>query len=118
MGYDPTPGPQVLCPPGWHVPTETEWTTLLNFYQGAGRAGSPLQDTVIHGFSAIPGGVFYSQDFFRFDDFATFFWSSTPSGNDRALAHGLNRWNFSVSQYPAGRVKGFGVRCLRDDLSN
>jgi hypothetical protein len=32
MQFDVAPGIQGLCPPAWHVPTETEWTTLFNFY--------------------------------------------------------------------------------------
>jgi len=96
------------------VPNEADWTVLFNFYQGASRAGRPLQDTVINGFKALMSGVFYSQSFLNFQDFATILWSSTPSGNDRALAHGMNTWNFSVSLYPALRSNGFGVRCLRD----
>ncbi len=114
MQYQTAEGSQGLCPPGWHVPTESDWTVLFNFYQGASRAGRPLQDTVINGFKALMSGVFYSQSFLNYQDFATILWSSTPSGSDRALAHGMNIWNYSVSLYPALRSNGFGVRCVRD----
>ncbi len=114
MTYQTAEGSQGLCPPGWHVPTEADWTVLFNFYQGASRAGRPLQDTVINGFKALMSGVFYSQSFMNYEDFATILWSSTPSGSDRALAHGMNTWNFSVSLYPALRSNGFGVRCVKD----
>ena len=53
MKFDDTPAGQGLCPPGWHVPTETDWTTLINYYQGNGSAGRPLQDTIISGFKAL-----------------------------------------------------------------
>ncbi len=114
MTYQTAEGSQGLCPPGWHVPTEADWTVLFNFYQGASRAGRPLQDTVINGFKALMSGVFYSQSFPNYEDFATILWSSTTYGSDRALAHGMNTWNFSVSLYPALRSNGFGVRCLKD----
>ena len=115
MTYQTAEGSQGLCPPGWHVPSELDWTVLFNFYQGASRAGRPLQDTVINGFKALMSGVFYSQSFLNYQDFATILWSSTPSGSDRALAHGMNTWNFSVSLYPALRSNGFGVRCVREN---
>jgi uncharacterized protein (TIGR02145 family) len=133
MQYQIAEGSQGLCPPGWHVPTESDWTVLFNFYQGASRAGRPLQDTLINGFKALMSGVLYSQSFLNYQDFATILWSSTlsgsyhpdgvlpprrgpttPTGSNRALAHGMNTWNFSVSHYPALRSNGFGVRCLRD----
>ena len=133
MKFDDTPAGQGLCPPGWHVPTETDWTTLMTYYQGNSRAGRPLQDTIINGFKALRSGVFYLNSSWSFLDFATILWSSTlsgythpdgvpshrqglptPTGSNRALAHGLNLYNFSVSLYPASRGNAFGVRCLRD----
>ena len=43
MQYQDTPGVQGGCPPGWHVPTQAEWLTLFNFYQGQGIAGKPCR---------------------------------------------------------------------------
>ncbi|MDD4603387.1 MAG: FISUMP domain-containing protein [Bacteroidales bacterium] len=114
MKYDDTPAGQGLCPPGWHVPVESEWTTLFNYYQGNAKAGKPMQDILSDGFKAIPGGVFYLNTTWSFEGFATFFWSSTPLGTDRALVHGMNTYNFSVSEYPSSKANAFPVRCLRD----
>jgi uncharacterized protein (TIGR02145 family) len=114
MQYQSVEGVQGLCPPGWHVPTETEWTILLDFYQGAGRAGRPLQDTVINGFRALPGGIFYLNSRWSFADFAVLFWTSSSWGSYKALSHGMNTINFSVSLYPSSRANAFPVRCLRD----
>ena len=114
MKFDDSPAGQGLCPPGWHVPTETEWTTLMNYYLGNGRAGRPLQDTIINGFKALRSGVFYLNSSWSFLDFATILWSSTPSGQSKAISHGINLYNFSVSLYPASRANAFAVRCLRD----
>ncbi|MDP1620835.1 MAG: FISUMP domain-containing protein, partial [Bacteroidales bacterium] len=85
MRYNATPGSQGLCPPGWHVPTENEWNTLFNFYQGYALAGKPLQYNMISGFMALPGGIFYQNSSWSFLDFATIFWSSTSSGQYRAI---------------------------------
>jgi uncharacterized protein (TIGR02145 family) len=114
MGYNPAPGSQGLSPPGWHVPTEAEWMILFNFYQGQSRAGKPMQDMFSGGFTALFSGVFYSQHLFSFEDFGTFFWSSTLFDATKAISHGLNSYNYSVSFYPSARGNAFAVRCLRD----
>jgi uncharacterized protein (TIGR02145 family) len=114
MRYDDTPAGQGICPPSWHIPTDNDWTTLCNFYNGFGFAGKPLQDSVISGFRALTGGVFYLNSSWSFTDFAVLFWTSTPWGSSKALSHGLNIYNFSVSLYPASRANAFPIRCLKD----
>jgi len=114
MKYDGTPAGQGLCPPGWHVPAENEWTVLFNFYQGHAVAGKPLQDPTFNGFNAQRSGVFYLSTNWSFIDFATIFWSSTDWGQSGALSFGMNPYNYSVSIYPASRVNAFPVRCLQD----
>jgi len=112
MAYNSNPGTQGLCPPGWHVPTQSEWNTLFTFYQQQALAGKPLQDTIIMGFRAMESGVIYSNFSWSFKGFATIFWTSTPSGTIKAMSHGMNLINFSVSDYPANRSNAFTVRCL------
>lgn len=114
MQYDGSPANQGLCPPGWHIPTEGEWTTLFNFYSGSAFAGKPLQDSIIAGFRALTGGVFYMSTSWKFASFATLFWSSTAWGATRALSHGMNTYNYSVSFYPSSRANAFPARCLKD----
>jgi uncharacterized protein (TIGR02145 family) len=114
MRYDDAPAGQGICPPSWHIPTDNDWTTLCNFYNGFGFAGKPLQDSVISGFRALTGGVFYLNSSWSFADFAVLFWTSTPWGASKALSHGLNIYNFSVSLYPASRANAFPIRCLKD----
>jgi uncharacterized protein (TIGR02145 family) len=114
MKYEDTPAAQGLCPPGWHVPTDTEWTILMNNYQGNALAGKPLQDSVFYGFSAVRSGVFYLNSSMSFEGFATLFWTSTPDGQFKSISHGVNSYNFSVSLYPSSRSNAFPVRCLRD----
>ena len=114
MRYDPTPDLQGLCPPGWHVPDETEWATLFNYYQGSARAGYPLQDPYLDGFKAFQNGVYYLNSIWSFSDFATLFWSSTMADQTRAYAHGMNTIDQSVSVYAGLKANGFSVRCLKD----
>jgi len=114
MQFQDTPGLQGLCPPGWHVPTQAEWTTLFNYYQGQGIAGKPMQDTIINGFRAKESGVIYSNASWKFQGFGAIFWTSSPSGSIKAISHGMNLINFSVSDYPANRSNAFAIRCCKD----
>lgn len=59
-----------ICPPGWHVPSDAEWQTLIAFLHGPAIAGSYLKEkgTVhwttpntnandVFGFTALPAGI-------------------------------------------------------------
>ncbi len=114
MQFMDTPAQQGLCPAGWHIPTQAEWLVLFNYYQGQGLAGKPMQDSIISGFKALENGVNYSNASWNFKGFASIFWTSTPSGSIKAVSHGMNLINFSVSDYYSNRSNAFGVRCVRD----
>ena len=114
MRYESTPGSQGLCPPGWHVPSESDWNILFNYYDGQSRAGEALMDPFLNGFKADPDGVLYQNTIWSFADFAVLFWSSTPVDATRAWSYGMNGINFSVSSYPAMKADAFPVRCVRD----
>jgi uncharacterized protein (TIGR02145 family) len=114
MRYEDAVAGQGFCPPGWHIPTEAEWTTLFNFYISNGFAGSPLKYSGYSGFNALLNGVRFNNTSWNFDAFATLFWSSTSRGPNKAWAHGMNEETPSVSYYPSSRVNTFPVRCLRD----
>ena len=114
MKYDDTPAGQGLCPPGWHVPTEGEWTTLINYYLGNSLAGKPLQDSVFNGFRAMRSGILYLNSSMSFMGFATLFWTSTPGSQFKGISHGVNTYNYSVSLYESSRANSFSIRCLKD----
>ena len=114
MQYQSTVPLQGLCPPGWHIPTQAEWMVLFTWYQEQALAAKPLQDTIIAGFRAKESGVIYSNFSWSFKGFATIFWTSTSSGTIKALSHGMNLQDFSVSDYYANRSNAFAVRCVKD----
>ena len=113
MAYEVVPGSQGLCPPGWHVPTETEWGALFAFYQGQSLAGKTMQDSINAGFQAKESGVIYSNISWNFKGTATIFWTSLQSGNIKAVSHSMNIYNLSVADYIANRSNAFALRCLK-----
>ena len=114
MAYTNTPGAQGLCPPGWHIPIQSEWNTLFTLYQNQALAGKPLQDSIFNGFRAKESGIDYSNISWKFQGFATIYWTSNSYGSIKALSHGMNLQNFSVSDYYSNRSNAFAVRCVKD----
>lgn len=57
--------PRKVCPSGWHIPSDEEWTTLTNYlinngygYGGSGDdIGKSLAATSLWAFNSIPGNV-------------------------------------------------------------
>jgi uncharacterized protein (TIGR02145 family) len=114
MQYGDLASTQGLCPPGWHVPSETEWNTLFNNFLGYGFAGSPLKSTGYSGFDAHLDGVRFGNVSWNFLNFATIIWSSTSHGPNKAWSHGMNDQTPSVSFYPSARNNAFPARCIKD----
>jgi uncharacterized protein (TIGR02145 family) len=108
-----------LCPSGWHVPSDEEWTVLTDGLGGEEVAGKKLKTsswggTNASGFSALPGGDRLN-DPGNFDDLGDFgfWWGSSPSGSGawyRFLYSGFS----SVDRYAYYVRGGFSVRCVRD----
>ena len=115
MQYQVTPGLQGLCPPGWHVPTETEWNVLFANWTNNGFAGSPLKYSGYSGYNALLSGVRHMNVQWNWNDFAILFWSSTPYYDQKAWSHGMNDFDPSVSTYASLRSNAFSVRCLKDN---
>jgi len=118
-----------VCPIGWHVPSDAEWTTLTNFLGGESVSGGKLKETGIShwyspntgatnetGFTALPGGLRYTLSG-TFDSIGTlgYWWSSTESPSTYALDRRMfyNNVNVLRSNY-VGERGGFSVRCLKD----
>jgi uncharacterized protein (TIGR02145 family) len=115
-----------VCPVGWHVPTDDEWTTLITYLGGETIAGGRLKETgTSHwsnpntgatnesGFTALPAGELRASSFF--DESARgVWWSSTSTSIDRALSHEVT--NDSSIEYSFGWYKssGYSVRCVKN----
>ena len=120
-------GGKNICPTGWHVPTDAEWTTLTTYLGGESVAGGKLKETgTTHwmppnigatneaGFSAIPVGPRTVPRGFNTTLNSSVWWSCS----DFDTANALDRWiGYSagyVAKEPKDKKTGYSVRCLRD----
>jgi uncharacterized protein (TIGR02145 family) len=116
-----------VCPTGWHVPTDAQFTTLTTYLGGESLAGGKLKETgTTHwlspnlnatnetGFTALPGGYRAASGSFGLMGNTGFLWTSTISGTTYAY--------FRYMYYNSGSLKGgdddqhtgYYVRCLKD----
>ena len=134
-------GVQGVCPVGWHVPSNAEWTQLTNYVSSQSRyrcggsstsiakalasargwvsssepcaVGNNPSGNNATGFSALPAGYYCgSYDLFGYN---AYFWSSTEGYSGNAYLRGLcYYYAYVYSGYYNGKIYGYSVRCLRN----
>ena len=120
-----------VCPEGWHVPSDAEWTILIDYTGDSHIAGGKLKETgITHwgspwggynigatnetGFTALPGGRRWGDGTFFFFGLSGYWWASPDVGCCIAWATGIycEYAIISADYYP--RTEGFSIRCLKD----
>jgi uncharacterized protein (TIGR02145 family) len=127
--------PRSLCPAGWHIPTDDEWSVLINYLDSIADgnlpniAGSklksagnqyweaPNQDaTNESGFSALPAGVRDVDGQFQVIGKYAIWWSSSEYDSATAWCRFL-LWTDGIAyrpQPPNLKQAGYSVRCIKD----
>lgn len=126
-----------ICPCGWHVPTDAEWTELTDYLGGELVAGVKMKSTGTisagtglwadfesdfneeatneSGFSGLPGGSRGAEGYYGLEN-SGFWWSSTESDpSNLAWCRSLHYYfgNIGRSGLDKGD-NGFSVRCVKD----
>ncbi len=123
-----TNGNKNVCPTGWHVPSDAEWTVLSNYLGGRSVAGGKMKTTGMQywespntgatnesGFSGLPGGYRTSDSgAFYLVGRAAHWWSSSEFDTIDVLGHYLNNLYGNVVRGWSSRVRGYSVRCIKD----
>ena len=117
-----------LCPTGWHVPRDAEWTTLTDYLGGLAVAGGKLKETgTTHwnspntdatnetGFTALPGGYRSSNGAFDSVGSYGYWWSATELSTNYAWSRNVNSNIGSVFRGYSHLELGFSVRCVKDN---
>jgi uncharacterized protein (TIGR02145 family) len=114
-----------LAPDGYHIPTDAEWTQLIDYLGGEKKATKKLKSssgwtskgngTNKSGFNGLPGGCRIIPGVFSSLTLAGVWWSASEYASDAAYYRGLYFYNADLLGR-TGNVKmnGFSVRCVKD----
>jgi len=123
-------GVQGVCPAGWHLPSDAEWTELTDYLGGEDVAGGKLKEagydhwqspnlgaTNETGFTALPGGYCeFSNNFVGIGN-CGYWWSATKYFTTYRVCYRSLYYIYSyvsISSGDAPEYYGFSVRCVRD----
>ena len=117
-----------LCPAGWKVPSDQDWTTLFNSLGGdstlvggmlkeAGTAhwltSNTATDNNSSGFTALPAGNHYTNGVFYLMGKYGWYWSSTESSPENAWHIYMQYTTSNIYRKAASKKIGFSVRCIK-----
>lgn len=130
-----------LCPIGWHVPSDSEWTILTDYltnngygYQGnetdiskslasksgwtafseIGSIGNEQSNNNKSGFTAFASGIRFNDGAFLHRGNFAKWWSSTETSDESAQIRLISWNNGFVTTYSNDKQNGFSVRCVKD----
>jgi uncharacterized protein (TIGR02145 family) len=135
-------GVQGPCPNSWHVPSDAEWTQLIDYVSSqsqylCGSSGTQICKALAYtsgwteytgstcavgnnqssnnatGFSAVPAGYFSGSSFGGVGVFA-YFWTSTASGGLVRTVYIHNTASSSPTRYSTYGDNAYAVRCIHD----
>lgn len=134
-------GVKGICPDGWHVPTDAEWTELEDYvgsqsryvcgnsnrniakalasttdWQGSTNPcdlGNSLNSNNATGFSALPAGTFF-QDAVHDFGLCAYFWTATSDDAYNAFYRYLNSGLSCLRRNYESKVVYFSVRCVKN----
>ena len=122
-----TNGNKNICPTNWHVPTDAEWTVLIDYLGGASVAGGKMKETGTNNwlgqntdasnvslFTGLPGGHRLIDASYSSFGYNGSWWSSTEGPANGALYRTLGNDNINASRGNYNKQNGFSVRCLKD----
>ena len=114
-----------VCPVGWHVPSEFEWMSMVDYLGGASVAGGKLKEVgTLHwnspnvdasdssGFAGLPGGI----RMFGYNDIGTrgVWWTSDGYNSTSAYSYFVSSYDTYASPEINNKIFGASVRCVKD----
>ncbi len=112
------------CPEGWHLPSYTEWQILINSVGGKETAGKNLKNETgweeggnganSKRFSALPGGLGYSNAIFYSAGSSGNWWSSTEQNTGNAYYLNMFYQTSDISESDGNKLSLFSVRCIKN----
>ena len=136
-------GVQGICPDGWHVPSESEWTQLTNYVSSQSQyvcgsnnsniakalasttgwdnstttcaVGNTPENNNATGFSAMPAGGYFANGTLGSFGVRAYFWSTTETTSSRSYRFRLSSMYSNIIYGDNEKTGGLSVRCLRNE---
>lgn len=119
-------GAKLVCPDGWRLPKDTDWTILVHKLGGDSLAGGKLKEkgtahwfrpnmgaTDSIGFKALPAGNCDDDGHSYNLSFTGFWWTFTEFNTQSAWYRSMTYENSKVSKGNLGKMTGLSVRCIK-----
>jgi uncharacterized protein (TIGR02145 family) len=130
-----------VCPTGWHVPTDNDWSALTNFltnngygFEGSGNdiakslaatsgwtintipgnVGTDQASNNQSGFTGLPGGYRLGTGSFTALRATGVWWSSSQSNSTNALYRSMQYIQNYMNADAVNKVVGASVRCVKN----
>ena len=121
-------GNKNVCPTGWHVPTDSEWTVLIEYLGGENIAGGKMKEAGLTSwvvinidatnsslFTGLPGGYRSENNFSDILGKDGRWWSSSEYDSGSAKSLGLYYTSGGASSKGRNsKGHGLSIRCLKD----
>lgn len=122
-----------LCPAGWRVPTDEEWTDLTDYLGGLAVSGGKLKATGNlddgdglwsppntgatneSGFTALPAGMRARLGWFWYLNDIASFWTATERNEEKAWGRRLTNLSQATIRTDYLKPIGYSIRCIKDD---
>jgi len=135
MQYTTQEGNQGICPEGWHLPSDHEFTILANYLGGEANAGGKMKSigtleegtglwrspntgaTNSSGFTALPSGYRFSNNSFSGLWEHNRFWSSTQNNLTSAWTHSTSYNEEQLYKHYWDKSNGNSLRCLKGSFN-
>jgi uncharacterized protein (TIGR02145 family) len=115
-----------LCPQGWKIPSDDDWTVLTSYLGGLDVAGGKLKSTGItfwgipnawannlSFFTGLPGGFRDQLGLFFGVGYYAIWWTSTSNGAEAWSRYVYNEFNYA-SKETLSKNQGLSIRCLSE----
>jgi len=112
------------CPEGWHLPSFDEWQILIKNAGGKDIASKKLKATIgwdeggngsnSKRFSALPGGLGYSNAIFYSAGTSGNWWSSTEQNPSNAYYINMFYQTSDIYESDGSKLSLFSVRCIKN----
>jgi len=127
MNYSTQEGAQGVCPDGWHIPSDGEWTELGTYLGGDNVAGGKLKEsgtshwnspnsgaTNESGFTALPAGE-YDDTHYQFLGEYNVIWSSTEASSVYAKYRYIPYNDEGLHSFTYYKNFRYSVRCIKNE---